>query len=343
MLKKPYPPMKTFSILIINILILSSCQPGNQQFSSSIHKIKPYHTSDQMKDGTFFASVSGLYLINNSLYCIDNKAHRVIELDNDLNLKNSFGSFGDGPGELKYPMSMYHFGNQIVIFDLSGVFTTFDLSGKYISQIDPPFTTHDYRTAGMGDTVVFSGYGINGPIIFFDLARKTFKESGTFDKTENGKISRLWSARIVQKDRNRLLAISAKNPEIDVYSLSGAYLYKMQIPQISPIQKRLQFANKLTQSDKNNVNTLVSYISDAVINDQLLYLLVNDQVTEDRVSCDIVEILKIEDNTLHLVKVLQLSPTDERGWYNSICVDSQNTILFAYNESSHSIEKYSLK
>lgn len=143
-----------------------------------------------------------------AVYVVDGGNHRIIQLDDDGDVKNSFGGEGSRPGRLNGPLGIGIDGkNRIYVADKNNNrIQIFDSKGRYLSH---------FRTLFRGKAVNPADVAVNAS------GNRLFVTSNATHRilvySRNGKLLRHWGGEGVDKGKFRYPATIALDAAGDVY------------------------------------------------------------------------------------------------------------------------------
>jgi hypothetical protein len=289
-----------------------------------------------LSDSSFVSDVRCIRYFEGLFFLSDYNRGQVIGLDRDFTVKQTYGSSGTGPGEIKGALGVYlnaeriycvnQAGQSIEVFDRhSGVhqqsvrlpteilgttlnsrfyereglfFLAAPASGNLVAAFD-----HDSRV-----TVKF------GEMIPFETAFETMIRNSSF---------------VFEGAEGETVVVSDNIPEIRLFDASGNQLWKADIDFLEPVKERLYFSSNA----ERRPNSFHNLFEDVYFKEGNLYLLAISG--KEKPACQDVVILSLDKKGVSLKSVVKL----DGAWYSALAVDDSRNML-AYNASADQLEYY---
>lgn len=334
-----------FSALLISFLILQSCRSKEQIPNIHLRKVKSISSAITPEgDSTFFRSFTQITQHNNLIYASDTQNDRILVFDTLMNIYRVIGSTGSGPGEFKFcgDFDIYH--DSLFVYDNSNKrVEVFDINGNYSRSFileKNASIMNRFCIAGNGLLYV-STPSLEKPISVFNNSGKIVKQFGEWvhAKTEKSRVSRNHRKLVISE--NKLISVLVEYPEIEIYSLKGNLINKIDLSNYTNFfDSRLEHIKKEISKGNNGPGHL-SYvlIDDLYVDNNFLYLGYNIQITGNRVNSNQILVLKLTDNNIDIVKNLILTNSiNDYYWSLSFCY-SQNS-LYSFDLVTETFNKF---
>ena len=268
--------MKKLMIIVFIVFCNINCQQQateiKQVYLDSVQSI------NDLSDGSYISMASTIQEYNGLLYFADMKNSRVVCLDKSLNVNQTYGSAGMGPGKFR---GLYQFvikndkifanneyGQKIVMFNIDG---------SYVDEFKVPINYGLQYAVDNNEHVYFSAP--------FEDSISVFDTSGNKIKTM-GK-----AAKNIKKYGRHLTAISIGNveyilavyqglPILELYSLDGEKVVDYDLSKIEFIENRLEYV-KTKKQEPNSTYILFSKI--CVDNNNAYLLFFDDKDVSNKV------------------------------------------------------------
>ncbi|MCU4177842.1 6-bladed beta-propeller [Marinilabiliaceae bacterium N1Y90] len=288
---------------------------------------------NQLSDSTYLGDIAEIKKLGNDIFALDRKNRRLIVLDHNLQIKNSIGSSGKGPGEFISPNRFTFYDNNLWIFDGANLrFSCFDFKGHFqIShKADDPLTE------------LCSFFGKNDKLYY--MAPKDLYKYSTCNIT-NGAIKSFYQNNDSDVDLVNMahcdkyetwFRVNQELPVIEVFNKGDEIIKKIDLP--VTWFNRLNFTPKAVKESPQNTKRLL--IQNICCDRNHLYLMYIDHSQDyTKTHCNKIIQLKISDTGIPLISEYKLIKLLD-NWYTSFCVSGNE--ITAFNSTNGVLEQYKI-
>lgn len=256
------------SIIFFAVIFFISCS----QDLPNRHLL-PHKSIERLSDSTYFSSVvSNITLYKNNIFLSDCFNSRIICLDSNYNVIRTLGTPGRGPGEFLTPDQFGIINDSLYVYDQSTKkILVFTVDGKYCREFilrKYPKIFSRFAMSKNGEIFVSTPL-FEYPITVYDLKGDIKYGVGL---KQNDKLSireRMAGLRHLSLFNDKYIIASViSRPEIEIYSLKGKIVKKMDLSHIDILKDLLNHFNWNKES-----GGIPSVFSDMSIYQNNLYLL----------------------------------------------------------------------
>src|SRR5690606_18168278 len=282
-------------------------------------------TINQLSDSSFFCEATSIYHENDKYYISDYERNNIFVLDDQLNLTNTLGYKGKGPGELIGASHLFVKNlDSILIFNDGKRSVEFFNSEKHQSTISLPNSFEfdpDIRFCYENDNLYLSSFNGTHSILKYSTVSNDLSWFGDIKQFASLKETRIKNRRHLSLyDNNKIIAIPDCQPIIELYTLSGEKLAEYSIDTIPIINKMLSFVSK----QKNEINSYYQFFQDIYVYEKNIFILILSVDQEDKITSNKIIQLEINNNQVMLKQLIHLG----NGWYNKFCVTNNSIATF---------------
>lgn len=321
----------TLLLFIVNLILCQSCIDDQEQLT--IVNLEREISINQLSDSSYFSDIRSLYYMNGKCYASDYNRDQIFILDDNLELQKIVGQKGKGPGELLGASGLYVQNDTVFLYNSKKrVFELFSSEG-YLQTIDllPQHrVSSDMRFAAYKGELYFSSF--NSP---FSIAKYNYRlDSSDFfgcsKEYRSPNESRIKNDRHIHVFQDRIIAIPDCQPFIELYTLEGEYISRVDLSNIGPVKKMLDYIEKSNYAE----NSYFQFFSESYVYKKDIFILVTSVDEKAEKYTNTLLQLELENDVIEPIRLLNLG----NGWFNSFCV-LDNKII-AVNGSTGELVRY---
>ena len=305
-----------FFLIIVFVILSASCEKNK-----SVMELKIKNKIDALDDTTFIGGVGGLANVGGKLFISDYKNNCIYCIDNKFKVLKIIGRTGNGPGEfnsageltIKDSLLFASTHNRINVFTLDGQLVKTLINYRDISA---------YKFAiDRGMNIFFSKPSNSGHLITkIDSSGKIISSFGKLLIDQARFIYARNIGNVLQTEDEKLIYISATEPIIRKYSMSGKMLKELNLSMDTYVKRRMKVSEKFYKSNPDGHGSAILFYSANIYKNQL-YVLAFSFIKSKPV--DIVYVLNL--NTFNLKKTFILN---QGSFYRKIVIWNNNIICF---------------
>ena len=269
-----------FVLLFLPILIMSftSCIKRNNEVN--VISLSSDLEIDMLSDSTFWKDINCIVERDGDIYVSMIERMQIARMDKDLNLKNTIGHRGRGPGEFVYLNNFCVEGNEILIGDeLNSAFIEYTTDGEFKSSGERGNrrSDSDFRFCIENGKIYFSRPDVDTGT---SLAVLGIDGSKTDDYIQFGNIKNFnppfktirQNGRHVFINRDNIITVPYSLPIIEKYDKKR--LEFKEAFDVLTIPKVDEWYKEVTNgSDMSKPNSIFSMVKDAYLHGNMLYIL----------------------------------------------------------------------
>ena len=319
--------MKNLSYLFL-LLVLFSCHNKNSKAPIPEISIEIQKRVNEFNDSAFVDQTLDIHYNNGSLFLTEVKNGRVLELDEDYQLKQIFGQKGDGPAELQYPKASQIHNNQLLILDEGHQkIKVFNLDGTISHQFgreipnNGGFFIKDNKLYG-------SKYDKSTPPLFsYSL---TSKDSIHYFGYQNRRLTTINHDRprvfFLFPFKNQIIAVSENEPVIERFDSEGNKTEELYYPEY--FENYIEQAKERERSETKMRGT-ATFMSDATLSGNELYILtIGYNKTKAKSTLNHIFNFTISDSNISLSRIIELNNGKDDTWYMSFTIVRDKILAF---------------
>ena len=311
-------------------VILTCCSTGKAE-KLEVVSLKMEKSFDLLNDSIFLADVTDIVGTGDNIFLADHTINSIFRINEDFKLINEIGSAGNGPSEFNFLTKIAIKNDTVYAFDEGHQrILKFTLAGQLLKSIPVPGThsgLHEFAVDNQNHVYVTSPQ--EAPILKLNELGKVEGKLGVFYE-HNGRQKFLRNFRnILFTNNNRLVSVSVSEPLIELISLSGKIISRLDLNNTKNLSRRLNFINK---EYNKGAKSLYHLFQDVCINNDNLFTLYIENLKDGNIICNKVLKIKIEEDKLTAVKVFELDKNTP--WYSSIYVNDSGIWAFAIKSAS---------
>jgi len=325
---------------LLALLFLYNCQKKDSDAPISQITIEVQKKIGQFNDSTFVDQTLDIHYHSGSLFLTEIKNARILQVDEEYNLKTIFGGKGDGPAELSYPEAAQVYNNQLLILDNGHQkIKAFNLDGSISHQFgrDIPDNSGFFI---QNDQLFGSRYTKPElPIFAYNL---TNNDSTQYFGSQNRKLT------VINYDRprvfhlfpfkNNIVAVSKNEPVIERFDLEGNKTEELYYPEYF---EAYILNAKEREKTLANMRPTFSFVSDATLLGNELYILtVGFDESKAVTTSNHIFNFSIEDSKITLSRIIELQNGGEDIWYLSFEVFEHKIV--AFESRSYELHEFNL-
>ncbi|QTE23546.1 6-bladed beta-propeller [Polaribacter cellanae] len=321
-------PLKFFLFMILFI----SCNKNNNTFKST--DLEFIKSINKLEDGTYISDVRNIKNYNNQIYLTDYKRNQVIVLDKNLNLKNTFGSTGRGPGDFLGAFNIF--------VDNSNIYVTNDgkKSIEVFNNYKYSYTIYPPEDIKFNPQLSFFKKGPNYYICSpdneynftkFDSIGNAFR-FGSLTNYENKSEEIIKNECHLINYQNKVISISNIRPEINIYDLKGKFLSKYDYSNLDIVKSFTKFI----KTKESKFNSFYVLASDVSLDKNKLYLKVPSYKNNKVQSHKILELELLDDN-IKPKRIINLG----KGWFENFSI--KDNTFFGFDAISGNLIKSKIR
>lgn len=332
----------TYSIIYIVLLTIYICScTNNKGYNIPTKKIKAAKKINILGDSTYFSMIDGIRCWDNNFFIIQSEAHRIVMLDTNLHLINSFGQKGKGPGDFIYPTDLCKNNNHLYVADGGAsnisIFHYRKNNYYYDSQFKMKFNSvRESMCFTIFDGQIYTISPLTDrPLQVLTLQGEAIKKFGKKIAVPTKHYYRN-SFYIDSSPEVGIIAVSRTEPIIRNYNKEGELLSQIDLSELKILQKTLEINNKYYETaDLNSCSNIFSSI--CLQKDQLYVKMVfrNKEINNTRNK---ILVLKVKENKIVPEKILEL----ENSLIDIICVSNDHKKLIAFDDICGEISIFNL-
>lgn len=117
------------------LLLGCNAENGVEKTASTEHSVKNIQVFLTVEDTSFLGRPTAIKAVPDGLFIVDEGHYQIIKVDKEGDRLLSFGSHGQGPGELQSIAGFWAFENEYLVYDYNSFkFLTFDHRGELIDE-----------------------------------------------------------------------------------------------------------------------------------------------------------------------------------------------------------------
>ncbi len=300
--------------------ILFSCSKNTR---IDISKLKKEKVVNQLSDSTFIYDVRAILNYGEDIYLSDYKRNQVIVLDKSLELKNTLGSAGKGPGEFIGASQLFIDKDTIYVMnDGHRTVEVFDFS-QHLKTISFPKEIRlstQKKFVKSNKYFYLSNVNIDGSISRYNPYDNDIKQFGLIENYRSEKETRIKNSKYILKYKDFIISVSDNKPKLEMYNMLGNFILEFDYRHIKSVSNTMDFIEK----QKEEENSYYEFVSDAYLFSNKLYLLILSYNGNKMLSNKVLEI-NMSETGFKASRLLDLGS----DWYESICIT--DGVLWASN------------
>lgn len=318
---------KKLLITVIMILYLYGCQ---ERKNNGVFYCQVENKIEEYPDSSFFSNITCINYYDGKLYVLDNKRGDIVELNDDLNKMKYVSRHGEAPYETVMPFAFSLLNDTVYVVD----FGTRSMKKFYNGQFMGGFTLSNANENRfcLNDSMLFLS-ATTDTTSFLKITLRHPSEQVQLGKVVKEKTK----TRTIMLNKRHLLynkdgyiySISGNYPYIEQYNHNGEYIKTFDISSIPIIKKSMEYAESLPYQD----NSFYSYIMDAYLINDIIYLLCSSRTTQGEYRVNTILKLSISDNMKNVCTYIL--PHD---YYSAFCA-SDSCLFVAQTTRNCVIEK----
>ncbi|MFT5892936.1 MAG: hypothetical protein ACI9Y7_003051 [Dokdonia sp.] len=327
--------MKLKLLLVSGFLFLFySCSTSNTTAEVDTITLAMETELSRLSDGSFIADVRSIDFKHNQFYLTDYSRNEILVLDEDLVLKNTIGTGGEGPGEFKGASSITVSDDFMYVINDGKQTVEVFKGNEHVETINPQIILSSgtpLRFGAIDNTFYFSNPESQNSVSHYtsDDEISSFGEIRDFPNLSETLIKNY--THVLMHSRG-VITVSDNLPTIVFYDLNKNVLSKMDYSNLPLVQEHLDVL-KRNPTEENSYYILAS---DAYVFLDTLYVLLTLQNEQGPSSNKVLEIKIDTDGELNMLSMLDLGD----GWYTAICANKSN--LVSFNTTSGNVIKFEL-
>lgn len=262
--------------LYINFFFLFGCN----EYDVDINSIYPVNGTQEFNEGVFLSDTWNIQEHEGHFYLNDYPNDRILMTDNYLQLLDTFGKKGNGPGEFQGAGAFFVYNDSIYVHDDGGMRLNIFNSNRVFERtiILPPVNLNWTRFAVLNNKIYLqSAIGSDYDMLILDLHGEIIKE---INEIQNRRDEMQYRA--IFPFQNEIIALHRTAPYIERYSELGVLLEVFDLTSVKEMQGLWShYKNVRGQNNRRNMTIL---FSDAYINDSFLYILCSGWPGRDEYS-----------------------------------------------------------
>jgi len=322
-------------LLCLFLLSLFSCSSHDESLPLPVKQLKPEHSIHQMSDSSLFSSIRSIVYDKNRYFMTDFERDNIFILNKNLELEETLGRKGRGPGELQgaSQLEVYHdslfvangFKRTIEVFNAAGHLQTLPIPGTLYVNFG--------MRLGMKDEKIFvSSYDGHHCISGISLHSDSILGFGDLKPYRTPRETRIKNGRHIQVMGNRIVAVSVCRPEMEIYNLSGQKMGAYNYGEIPLVRAFMQYVDRQPKEE----NSYDQLASDVYASGNKIFVLTLSIGKEGNRHLNKIIEFELADDHIVPVQILDLG----NGWFGSICV-SKDKVL-AYDERVATLTLYDI-
>ena len=286
---------KKLLITVIMILYLYGCQ---ERKNNGVFYCQVENKIEEYPDSSFFSNITCMNYDDGKLYVLDNKRGDIVELNDDLNKMKYVSRHGEAPYETVMPFAFSLLNDTVYVVD----FGTRSMKKFYNGQFMGGFTLSNANENRfcLNDSMLFLS-ATTDTTSFLKITLRHPSEQVQLGKVVKEKTK----TRTIMLNKRHLLynkdgyiySISGNYPYIEQYNHNGEYIKTFDISSIPIIKKSMEYAESLPYQD----NSFYSYIMDAYLINDIIYLLCSSRTTQGEYRVNTILKLSISDKMFVLI------------------------------------------
>lgn len=318
--------MKTILyVCFVSLCLLTACAEKEKTASFKDLTNSISLAIDQLSDSSFFCNVTSIDYKDGKYYISDYERGNIFVLDKQLNLINTLGIKGKGPGELLGASQLFvHSADSVLIYnDGKKSIELFDQE-RHQSTITLPDDFEfnpDIRFCYENNNLYLSSFNGTNSISKSSLVSNTLSWFGDIREHTTDKESRIKNRRHLSLyGKDRIIAIPDCQAKIELYTLVGEKVSEFSLDTIPIINDILSFVDK----QKKEPNSYYQFFQDAYVHGSDIFILILSVDKEDKIESNKIIQIEIDDDKIKSARLLYLGD----GWYNKFCVTSHSIVAF---------------
>jgi len=309
----------------------------------TVQTLQPASTLQVLSDSTYLSSVFSIDYSSGSYFLNDISNRRLLRLDENLNLINTIGKSGLGPGEFVSPVQFAVWKDTVYSFGGSNRYAlqVFTSDGDFIRSFSTPIWTM-HRFSISNNRVFLASNTRPAPIMVANLSGDSLNAFGRRIAEERERIDR--NARHIGIDsEGNIISTLVSEPFIEKYSPEGELIELFDLTSVTELNnvwsRVAEQKSKLKQGPAAPVSVIIMLFPDAYVKDDHLYLLYSSG--EDSSSEANVLVIHIEEHfrPVTLLRLQGDSPETQMSG-RALCVSDDRLLL--YNQFNGTLYQYRL-
>jgi hypothetical protein len=327
-------------LLLFLSLFVFGCQNKDSEALIPEISIEVQKKISEFNDSTFAGQTIDIHHSKGRIFLTEIENARVLELDEDYELIQFFGSKGDGPAELQYPVASQIYNNQLLILDAGhNKIKAFNLDGTISHQFGKEMPS----SGGFfikDDKLYGSQYDKSTlPLFSYSL---TGEDSTHFFGSQNRRLTTINHGRprvfFLFPYKNQIIAVSENEPVIERFDLEGNRIEELYYPEY--FEKNIEQA-KERERNETKMRGTATFMSDATLSGDELYILaIGYNKTIDKVTSKRIFNFTIDDSQTSLSRIIELNSGKDDAWYMSFAI-VKDTIL-AFDGIGYELHEFNL-
>ncbi|MEP0262337.1 hypothetical protein [Dokdonia sp.] len=327
--------MKLKLVLLSGFLFLYySCSTSNTKAEFDTITLAIETELSRLSDDSFISDIRSIDFKHNQFYLTDYSRNEILILDEDLTLKNTAGTGGEGPGEFNGASSIKVSDDFVYVINDGKQTVEVFKENEHVETINPQIILSSgtpLRFGTLDNTFYFSNpeslnsvshYKSDDEILSFGEIYDFPNLSQTLIKNYNH----------VLMHSNGIITVSDNLPTIVFYDLNKNVLSKMDYGNLPLVQEHLDVLKRNPTED----NSYYILATDAYLFLDTLYVLLTLQNEQGPSSNKVLEIKINKDGTLRILNMLGLGD----GWYTTLCVNDSS--LLSFDRTRGNVVKFQL-
>lgn len=303
--------------LYINFFFLFGCS----SYDADIKSIYPLNGTKEFKEGVYLSDTWNIQEYEGNFYLNDYPNDRILITDNYLQLLDTIGKTGNGPGEFQGAGALFVYNDYIYVQDDGGMrMNVFDLNGVFERTFMLPSINLNWtRFAVLNDRIYLqSAIGSGYDMLILDLNGEIIKEINEIQNRPDD-----MQYRTIFPFQDEIIALHRTAPYIERFSDHGELLEIFDLTGIEEMRELWRhYRNVRGQNNHRNMTIL---FSDAYISDSLLYILCSGWPGRDEYSY-IIKLL-IGNQKIEVSNVFKIQGWDpSMSFFKSIAVKEKRMI-----------------
>lgn len=308
-----------------------------------VEDLTPTRFLGQLSDSTFLSRISIIEPYADGFFLNDFQNGRVLHLDDQLKVVNSFGAVGEGPGEFVGvgPLAVYE--DSLYVYDDRGRrFHVFDTRGVYHRTFASPASLQS-RFAIHEGRFYFSTHSSERPVTSANYSGEVVNRFGSWLGDEEG-VARYWrNHRILRTDTHgNVFAASISEPIVEKYTADGELLETLDLSGVAVLKSLFRLAKEKREKarQKGNQNVITVAFQDLFLKEGRFYLLTSHWKGHNTFS----HLLEIDTSgpQMRLARILRLyGETPDMLWLNTVGISEAGWLL-AFSTYTSMLYQYDL-
>lgn len=292
--------------------------------------ILPYRMVDQVSDSTFFGFIGDIVADDSVILFLDHAQKKLFLCDHHLNLINTIGRSGKGPGELLYPSEVSIYDGCYLVRDNNKI-KKYSHDGLFIGSIDTKTNlTASFTMDKAENYYLYSGTYSSLPILVIDKNNKEVNSIGVKYEVPGNERQKFWfqSRSLYISDDDQIVSVGTSYPSVEIYDLNGKVILAQELDEPIIVESYEKIVEDLAE-EPNGIGHLYA---DSYVFKNHLFILKTTRINEKMFNY--IFVWAITDGKIIPTRRYELKMIDEKEhFFDKMCLLNDTTLLVSEMKS----------